>query len=379
MKFLHTADWHIGKKLAGYDLLEDQKAVLKQIIEIAKNEEVDAIVIAGDIYDRSVPSEESVRLVNQTIAQINLTEKFPLLVISGNHDSKTRLATGAPWFSRSDYFLHTRLEEAFTPIVIKDTAFFLLPYFEPVDARIYFDDPDIRTIQQAMPRVLEKMKDHFLQNQRHVLVSHFFVAGSMKTDSETKLEVGGLDGINGQLLKDFDYVALGHLHGKNALNLPNARYSGSPIKYSLSEKNQEKGVWIVETAEETTFQFISVSPFRDVRELQAEFSQLLDPGFYRQQNREDYLSILLEDRQVIPNMMNQLRQIYPRILQVERINGREGNRRKSWKAQEIKRKSPIDLIHEFYRAINDESVTVHQQKWIEETMHDLMKKGGDLR
>ena len=219
MKVLHTADWHIGKKLHGYDLLPDQAYILDQILKIAKEEAVEAIVIAGDLYDRSVPSEASVRLLNQTIADWNLTQQFPLLAISGNHDSATRLATGSPWFNQAQFHLHTRLEEAFTSVEMGNSQFYLLPYFEPVDARIYFEDSELRTIQQAMPKVIEKMQESFDRDKKHILVSHFFVAGSSKTDSETKIEVGGLDGINGKLLECFDYVALGHLHGLSLIHI----------------------------------------------------------------------------------------------------------------------------------------------------------------
>lgn len=376
MKVLHTADWHIGKKLHGYDLLPDQAYILDQIKKIAKDEAVDAIVIAGDLYDRSVPSEDSVRLLNQTIADWNLTEQFPLLAISGNHDSATRLATGAPWFNQANFHLHTRLQEVFTPIEMKDTQFFLLPYFEPVDARIYFEDPDLRTIQAAMPKVIAKIQESFDPKKKHVLVSHFFVAGSSKTDSETKIEVGGLDGINGNLLQDFDYVALGHLHGKDALKMENARYSGSPLKYSLSEKDQTKGVWIVET-ETGEFSFRELSPLHEIQELQTSFEKLLTPAFYSTINREDYLSILLEDRAVIPNLMNQLRQVYPRIIQVERANGFETAVETRLKTENIKEKSPISLTEDFFTEVSQNELTPQQKNWIEEGLHTILKKGGE--
>ena len=376
MKVLHTADWHIGKKLHGYDLLPDQAYILDQIKKIAKDEAVEAIVIAGDLYDRSVPSEDSVRLLNQTIADWNLTEQFPLLAISGNHDSATRLATGAPWFNQANFHLHTRLQEAFTPIEMKDTQFFLLPYFEPVDARIYFEDPDLRTIQAAMPKVIAKIQESFDPKKKHVLVSHFFVAGSSKTDSETKIEVGGLDGINGNLLQDFDYVALGHLHGKDALKMENARYSGSPLKYSLSEKDQTKGVWIVDTAT-GEFSFRELSPLHEIQELQTSFEKLLTPAFYSTINREDYLSILLEDRAVIPNLMNQLRQVYPRIIQVERANGFETAVETRLKTENIKEKSPISLTEDFFTEVSQNELTPQQKSWIEEGLHTILKKGGE--
>ncbi len=375
MRFLHTADWHIGKKLHGYDLLEDQAFILKQILTVAKAEKVDAIVIAGDLYDRSVPSEDGVRLLNQTIADMNLTEEIPLLAISGNHDSATRLSTGAPWFAHSNFHLHTRLDQAFNPVIMQDTAFFLLPYFEPVDARIYFDNPDIRTIHDAMPLVIDKMKENFDPQLKQVLVSHFFVSGSSRSDSETKVEVGGLDGINGSLLKDFDYVALGHLHNKNALNLVNARYSGSPLKYSLSEKEQKKGVWIVETENQLNLQFIELTPLRELQELQGTFAHFLDPAVYQELNRENYYSLLLEDRSIIPNMMNQLRKVYPRVLQVERLYGRENSQQIAVK--KLKEQTPIELTEEFFTTIVQSAPTSRQQKWIEQTLHQLMKKGGD--
>ncbi|MDT2634816.1 exonuclease SbcCD subunit D [Enterococcus dongliensis] len=375
MKVLHTADWHIGKKLHGYDLLSDQAYILDQILKIAKTEAVDAIMIAGDLYDRSVPSEDSVRLLNQTIAKWNLTEGFPLLVISGNHDSATRLATGAPWFNQTNFYLRTRLEDAFVPIELEDTQFFLLPYFEPVDARIYFEDPDLRTIQAAMPKVIKKIQENFAPNKNHILISHFFVADSSKTESETKIEVGGLDGINGDLLTDFDYVALGHLHGKDALKLANARYSGSPLKYSLSEKNQAKGVWIVDT-ETQDFSFFELTPLHELTELQASFSELLDPDFYETINRKDYLSILLDDRAIIPNLMNQLRQVYPRIIQVERTNGFETTVVTRLQDENIKEKSPIALTEDFFTAVSQSNLTMQQKNWIETGLHEILQKGG---
>ncbi len=240
MRFLHTADWHIGKKLQGYDLIEDQRHVLSSILDIAKEEKVEAIVIAGDLYDRSVPAVDAVALYNELIVDWNLKERIPIFAISGNHDSSTRLSAGTPWFSYSNYFLRTQLAEAFEPVEFNNIQFFFLPYFEPIAARLYFEDDSIRTIQQAVAKVIDKMEELFDSGKKHVLISHFFVMGSVKSDSETKIEVGGLDSIPGELLAPFDYVALGHLHNQAALRQDNARYSGSPLKFSLSEINQKK-------------------------------------------------------------------------------------------------------------------------------------------
>lgn len=370
MRFLHTADWHIGKKLHGYDLLEDQKKSMLDILSIAKKENVDAIVIAGDLYDRSVPSVEAVEAFNQQLIKMNLEEKFPLFAISGNHDSSTRLEAGAPWFSQTEFYLNTRLEQAFIPIEWEDTQFFLLPYFEPIAARLYFDDESIRTLPQAMEKIISEMKKKFLPDKKHILVSHFFVAGSEKTDSETKIEVGGLDGVPGGMLKDFDYVALGHLHGKDALHQENARYSGSPLKFSLSEMNQTKGVWIVETQPSICYRFVELTPLHEMTEVTASFNELTSPAFYQEMNREDYLQIQLTDRAIIPNMMNQLRQIYPRILSVERVNGREEGTKRQITLQK-KNLKPQELIATFFEEMTDEKLTERQKNWIDEGLQNL--------
>lgn len=365
MKFLHTADWHIGKKLHGYDLLEEQQAAFTEIIAIAKAQQVDAIVIAGDLYDRSVPSVEAVEVFNQMMIQLNLEEAFPVLAISGNHDSSTRLETGGPWFAHTQFHLHTRLEQAFQPVELADTQFFLLPYFEPIAARLYFEDESIRTIEAAMVLVVAEMQKLFDPTKKQVLVSHFFAAGSEKTDSETKLTVGGLDTVPVTLLENFDYVALGHLHGKDALKAPNARYSGSPVKFSLSEMNQEKGVWIVDTEKDCQYDFKPLTPLRDIQQLTGDFKTLTDADFYQTVNRDNYLYLQLTDRAIIPNMMNQLRQVYPKIIGLERLYGREstGNERKRTMA--VEQSSPKEMVAEFFTSVTGEVLTDKQMEWTE--------------
>lgn len=224
LRFLHTADWHIGKKLHGYDLLVDQKEIIHQILDIALTQQVDAIVIAGDLYDRSVPSVEACELLNQTFIEMNLEKKLPILAISGNHDSAVRLSTGMPWYEQTDFHLYTDLKQSFEPVEIGDVQFFLLPYFEPIAARLYFAEESL-SLQAAIKKIIEKMRTAFDKNKKQVLVTHFFIAGSTRSDSETAVEVGGLNRISYELVQDFDYVALGHLHSKNALKTKNAFYS----------------------------------------------------------------------------------------------------------------------------------------------------------
>ncbi|MGX6978873.1 exonuclease SbcCD subunit D [Vagococcus elongatus] len=376
MKFLHTGDWHIGKKLNGYDLLEEQQDVFRQLMAVAEKEQVDAIVIAGDLYDRSVPSVEAVEVFNWMMREMNIEKKYPVLAISGNHDSSTRLETGGPWYEPLRFHLHTRLEQGLAPVEIDDTQFFLLPYFEPFAARRYFEDDSLKTIQQAVAAAVAEMEKRFDPHKKQVLVSHFFIAGSTTTDSETKVTVGGLDVVPLSLLENFDYVALGHLHNRHALHSDNVRYSGSLLKYSLSEVNQEKGVWVVElTDTETNMEFFPVTPMRDVKVLEESFDTLMTPSFYSEINREDYIGIRLTNKEVIPNVMNQLRSVYPRIIQLERAHGRTAQELNVLASSDLQKKDPLTLFADFFETAVEQPLTIQQKSWLEEEYMTLEKEG----
>ena len=365
MRFIHTADWHIGKKLHGYDLLEDQRAIIDQIIALARTEKVDAIVIGGDLYDRSVPAVDAVKLLNEKIAEINLTNELPLLAISGNHDSPTRLETGSQWFQQTRFYLSTSIEQSLQPVEFDDTQFFLLPYFEPIEARIFFDEP-LMKISDSVQRVIEEMTKHFDSSKKQVLVTHFFVAGASQTDSETKIQVGGLDSVPTTAFAPFDRVVLGHLHANTALKHLKIGYSGSPLKFSLSERTNQKGIYLVDTIKDTN-EFIPLTPKRDIQQLTASFEELIDPVFYRDLDREAFWHFLLTDRAVIPNMMNQLRKIYPFILSVERLNGREQTKKRQITTRET---DPQTLISHFFQEMTGDSLLDSQTKWIEQGLNE---------
>lgn len=367
MRILHTADWHIGKKLHGYDLIDDQRHIVDQIIEIARTEKVTAIVIAGDLYDRSVPAVEAVKLLNEKIAEINLTHKLPLLAISGNHDSPIRLETGKQWFTGTQFHLATSIADSLQPVTISDTQFFLLPYFEPIEARLFFDEP-ITTIAQGMLRVINEMKRQFDQTKKQILVTHFFAAGSSQTDSETKIQVGGLDSVPLDAFEPFDRVLLGHLHSKHALKHPQIKYSGSPLKYSLSEWQDEKGVYVIDTVADTC-DFTPLKPKRDIYSIEASFAELTDPAFYTTLDRSAFWHFSLTDRAVIPNMMNQLRKIYPTILAVERINGREQEQKERLT---LKDNDPQTLIQQFFREMTGDQLMDTQQRWIDQGLSEVL-------
>lgn len=370
MKFLHTADWHIGRKLNGFSLLEEQEAAFSEVMAIAKKEQVDAIVIAGDLYDRSIPSVEAVSLFNKMMVEMNLESGYPVLAISGNHDSATRLETGSLWLKTQNFHLQTQLSQAFEPVEMLDTQFYLLPYFEPFHARQYFQDDSLRDIQGSMKLVIEKMKESFDPKKNQVLVSHFFAAGSTKSESETTLEVGGLDSVPIEMLLDFDYVALGHLHYKNAITkTENVQYSGALLKYSLSEEKQEKGVRIIELSEKKlTNDFMPIQPLRDVKKISGSFKELTEADFYDTINREDYLAISLTDSTVVVNAIHELRQIYPNLISLERAQSEQTRRESTKKETDFVQLKPDILLKTYYKEVTDKELTTRQSEWLEEAI-----------
>ncbi len=371
MKILHTADWHIGKKLAGFDLLEDQQAIFQRLVEVAQDEKVDAIIIAGDLYDRALPNEAAVSAVNDMLFELNRKLNYPLLVVSGNHDSAVRLNTGRDWYASTGLYLNTELDQAFDPITLGDSQFFLLPYFEPVAARLYFNDDSLTNIAKAMVPVVAKMQTLFDPDKRHILVGHFFAAGSEHSDSETRVNVGGLDAVAVGDLAPFDYVALGHLHSRHALDAEKIQYSGSLLKYSVSEVAQEKGVYILDTASMTR-KFIPLAPKRDVQHLTDSFEHLSDPAIYQELDRDAYTAITLTDTEVIPNVMAQLREIFPQVIGLDRQHGVQLTDRPT--VAKLEKLSPTELLGDFYDHVSDSELTTAQMHWAKQALTTAQKE-----
>lgn len=367
MRILHTADWHIGRGLAGFSLLDLQWRTFAQLRRVAREQQVDAMIIAGDIYDRGLASEAAVDTVNGMLKTLNLEDKLPLLVISGNHDSAPRLATGRDWFSATGMHLNTKLEEAFIPVVMGNCQFFLLPYFEPREAAEYFDDPELKGVAAATAAVVKKMQAEFTPGMRHILVGHFFAAGSTHSGSETTVNVGGLDAVPVDVLAPFDYVALGHLHNRHALNAPKIQYAGSLLKYDVSETQQKKGCYIVDTdTMQRTFIEIPQSP--DFVHVTGSFADIIagkvpagvDPG--------DFIQVTLTDTQVIPDLMDRLHKVYSKCIGVDRktrvqLGTPVHNFDKSL--------DPMSLLGQFYADTMARPMTPGERTWAEKTLAEV--------
>ncbi|WP_225046761.1 exonuclease SbcCD subunit D [Lacticaseibacillus kribbianus] len=371
MKILHTADWHIGKRLAGFDLTADQDYVFDQLVACAQREQVDAIAIAGDLYDRALANEDAVSQVNRMLYRLNRELHYPLLVISGNHDSAVRLGTGRQWFSATGLHLNTELAEAFTPVEMGDVQFFLLPYFEPVAARQYFHDDSLTNISLAMHRVSAELQTRFDSAKKHVLFAHFFAANSTQTDSETKVAVGGLDAVDVADLAAFDYVGLGHLHNRNALtHVAGVQYAGSLLKFSTSEIAQEKGVYILDTATMAR-RFVPLKPLHEFQHLTDAFAALTAPDAGERFDRDAYTAVTLTDAAVIPNVMTALREVFPRITGLDREQAVQLNRA----AAADPTLGPLPLLAEFFRQVTDTELDDAQLAFARTALDGAKKEG----
>lgn len=360
MKFIHTADWHLGKLVHGIYMTEEQRYVLQQFIDLVKEEQPDAVIIAGDLYDRSVPPTSAVELLDEILFKINVELKTPILAISGNHDSGERLSFGSSWYRHSHFYLNGRLEKSFAPVHINGVNFYLVPYCEPAFVRSVLDDETIHSHEDAMARIVQKIEENMNVNEPNVLVAHAFVTGGLTTDSERTLTVGGTGSVSQEIFSPFSYTALGHLHSPDAIKHDKIFYSGSLLKYSFSEAKQRKSVSIVEMDEKGHFtvRYHHLKPERDMREIEGYLEELLDPSFYEKEKVDDYLKITLLDEGALFDPIHKLRQVYPNVLHLERkITATNMKKINSLQGTKDRKKSELELFAQFYQEMTTEPFT----------------------
>lgn len=363
VKFLHTADWHIGRKLQGKDLLEDQQYVMNNLIRKIDETKPDFLIIAGDLYDRSVPSKEATTLLQELLVKINIECNIPIFAISGNHDSRERLAIGEAWFSKHKFYLHTRLNQAFDKITIEDTDIYLLPYFEPFEAREYFEDATLTTHNSATKRVIDEIYKNIDMSRINILVAHTFVSGGLETDSEREISVGTVENVAVEIFEKFDYVALGHLHNPNAIKEERIKYSGSPMAYSFSEATQTKGMRLVELTKEIyTEEFISLEQKRKLHNISARYEEVFTKEFQLNFDcKNDYFSMELSGLEGVTDPLPRIKEYYPNtlILKQKRNNNSDIEMKLD---KEMLTKSPLELIEGFYSEQTGSELTVGQKQ-----------------
>lgn len=379
MKFLHLADLHLGKRVNGFSMLEDQAHILRQILAILDNEQPDGVLIAGDVYDKSVPSVEAVELLDGFLTELR-TRGVPVLLISGNHDSPERLAFGGRVMDSCGIHISPVYDGALAPVTLQD-AFgpvhvWLLPFVKPAHVRRWFPDADIESYTDAVAEAVAHMDIDTAA--RNVLVTHQFVTGGTRSGSE-ELSVGGTDNVDSGVFAPFDYVALGHLHGAQHIGRETIRYAGSPLKYSFSEARQHKSVTVVTLGEKGDVQVrtVALTPLRELREIRGSYDELTARSFYEHTTyRSDYLHLILTDEQDVFDAMSRLRTIYPYLMTLDYDNARTRAAGGMSVPAETERRTPLELFEALYQRQNHRPMSEVQRAYIAQLMEQIMEVQG---
>lgn len=355
MKFIHLSDLHLGKRVNECSMLEDQRYILGEILRIVDREAPDAVLIAGDVYDKSVPSAEAVALLDDFLVRL-AGRDLQVLLISGNHDSPERLAFGGRLMAERGVHIAPVYDGRVAPVTLTDeygpVRVYLLPFVKPSHVRRCFPDREVDTYTDALAAAIGAMGvDPALRN---VLVTHQFVTGAARCDSE-EVSVGGTDNVDVSVFAPFDYVALGHLHGPQTVGRETVRYCGTPLKYSFSEAGQHKSATVVELGEKgtTAVRTVPLVPLRDLVELRGTYEEVTFRGFYEGTGwQRDYVHITLTDEEDVPNAVGKLRVIYPNLMKLDYDNRRTRAGISLEGAEEVERRSPLELLEEFYEKQN---------------------------
>ena len=372
MKIMHLSDLHIGKKVNEYSMLQDQIYILKEILRIIDNEKVETVIIAGDVYDRSLPPNEALELFDEFLYQLS-SRNVNVFVISGNHDSPERISYGGRMMTENKIFLSPVHDGNVKPITLNDdygeVNFYLLPFVRPADIRRYFPDENIENYTDAVKVAIDNMNVDF--SERNILVTHQFVTGAELSESEDII-VGGTDNVSGEVFDGFDYVALGHIHREQTVGKDNIRYCGTPLKYSFSEAKNIKSVTILDFNDKGNIEYskIPLTPFRDMREIRGTYYELTLKSSYESTNTEDYLHITLTDEEDIPDAIGKLRSIYPNIMKLDYDNLRTRGSGTVDAIENIESKSPFELFADLFKQQNNQDMSEEQ----EEIMRNLIDK-----
>lgn len=372
MKIMHLSDLHIGKKVNEYSMLQDQIYILKEILQIIDDEKVETVIIAGDVYDRSLPPNEALELFDEFLYQLS-GRNVNVFVISGNHDSPERISYGGRMMTENKIFLSPVYDGNVKPITLNDdygeVNFYLLSFVRPADIRRYFPDENIENYTDAVKVAIDNMNVDF--NERNILVTHQFVTGAELSESEDII-VGGTDNVSGEVFDGFDYVALGHIHREQTVGKDNIRYCGTPLKYSFSEAKNIKSVTILDFNDKGNIEYskIPLTPFRDMREIRGTYYELTLKSSYESTNTEDYLHITLTDEEDIPDAIGKLRSIYPNIMKLDYDNLRTRGSGTVDAIENIESKSPFELFADLFKQQNNQDMSEEQ----EEIMRNLIDK-----
>ena len=376
MKILHLGDLHLGKRVNEISMIEDQKFILDQIVTLVKEEKIDVILLCGDIYDKAIPTIEAIHLLDEFLEELS-DLKVKVLMISGNHDSAERIAFGSQIMSSSGICMTPVYDGKTEKYCLTDSYgevwIHLLPFVRPATVRHGLEGEEevdeIRTYQEAVQAAVAHMEID--KRHRNVLIAHQFVVGAMRCDSE-EISVGGIDQVEADVFRDFDYVALGHIHSPQNVGSEHIRYCGTPLKYSFSEAGQQKSATVVELLEKGNLKIreIPLKPLRDMRKLKGTYMEITSLSGYQDTNTEDYVQITLTDEEDIVDGMQKLRTIYPNLMRLEYDNRRTRENQEIAGTETVKRKSELEYFEEFFELQNNQPMNEEQRKYSE----DLIRK-----
>lgn len=378
MRFIHLSDLHIGKRVNGFPMLEDQRYILEQILERTKESAADAVIIAGDIYDKPVPSAEAVDLFDDFL--VGLTKLGVMVfLISGNHDSAERISYAGRLLRESQVYISPRFDGTIHPILVSDdygiVNVYLIPYIHPSLVRNAWPEEKIGSYDDEMRVLLEKSGAD--PNARNLAVVHQFVtAGGQspeETDSEEK-HVGGLDNVDASAFDAFDYVALGHLHGPQRIGRDTIRYAGSPLKYSFSEEKQNKSITLAELKEKgkVTYDLLPLEAKRDLRTVRGTFEEVTSPEFTARRKGDDYYRVILTDENDVPNALSRLRRrFYENLMILEYDNARTSSDVRIEAEEGEEEKEPIEVLGDLYQMQNGREMSLLQKETAEKLIRRI--------
>lgn len=377
MKFLHLSDLHLGKRLNEYSLMEDQSYILDQILLAVDCEKPDGVIIAGDLYDKPTPPAEAVALLDSFLSRL-AAQNVAVFIISGNHDSPERISFGARLMERSRVYLSPVYSGSISPITMKDTLgpvdVFLLPFLKPANVRSLNPDVAIDSYTAALSHVIAQLDIH--PERRNVLVTHQFVMGAVRSESE-EITVGGSDAVDASVFAPFDYVALGHLHAPQNVSGERIRYCGTPLKYSFSEAKQQKSITVVELGSkgELTIRCLPLAPLHDMIEIKGAYEELVERSYYQGLHRDDYFHITLTNETDVPDAAARLRVIYPNLMKLDYDNRRtRAMHGADDAAAPAESRSPLALFSDFYKRQNGQLMTEEQAAYMKQLIARLQEE-----
>ncbi len=373
MKFIHLSDLHLGKRVNEFSMIADQADILKKILTIIEEEKPDGVLIAGDVYDKSIPSVEAVSLFDNFLKDLARAH-IQTFIISGNHDSAERLSFAAELIEASGIHISPVYNGTVRPISMRDAYgtvhIYMLPFVKPAHVRSIFPKENTQSYTEAIRTAISHMEIN--EKERNLLITHQFVTGAVRSESE-EICVGGTDNVDASVFWPFDYVALGHIHGPQQMTRESIRYCGAPLKYSFSEAGHQKSVTVLELREKGNLRIrtVDLHPLHDMRELKGSYEELTGRKNYEGTAVEDYIHITLTDEEDILDAIGKLRVIYPNLMKLDYDNRRTRENTVITGAGDVEQKTPLQMVQDFYRQQNNQEMDAEQTAFVSGLIEEI--------